>query len=114
MLDTIVTFGVSFIAGFILCDFLTFLKHQRYKKEIEAMEQSSDAEPKKVLIEHHSDCFFAYSDKNCFLGQDKSLVDLVLRVMEDDPSVILAANDEYVIAELRKLVASKESNHTAA
>lgn len=97
---------LSFVAGFILCDFLTYLRYKKATTVEETVDVQTEA--KRVLIEHHSDCFFAYSDNNEFLGQNTSLIDLAMHVMKDDPSVILAASDEFVIAELRKLVSSQQ------
>jgi len=93
------------VAGYVLCNFVNAFREAKAR-----VAQMSDAkeETKKVLIEYHSDSFFAYDDSTSwFLGQDTSLADLVLKVMKNDPSVIVAASDEFVIAELRKLVASQ-------
>lgn len=102
-----------FVAGFLLCDLLTYLRARKVRREIEHIED--ERVPSRVLIEYHSDCFFAYSgDTNWFIAQDTSLADLLLRVMKNDPSVIIAASDDFVIGELKKIVASsQESNHTA-
>lgn len=96
-----------FVAGFILCDFLVYLRFKKAKKASESVDDTQ-LDTKKIFIEYHSDCFFAYSDDNEFLAQDTSLSDLVLRVMQNDPSVIVAANDEFVISEMKKLVASSQ------
>lgn len=95
-----------FVAGYVTCNFLAAFREAKSRVE---QENEVSAERKKVLIEYHSDCFFAYDDSTSwFLAQDISLADLVLKVMKNDPSVIVAASDEFVISELKKLVASSQ------
>lgn len=92
------------VAGYVLCNFVNAFREAKARV---AQQEQTKEEAKKVLIEYHSDSFFAYDDStDFFLAQDTSLADLVLRVMKNDPSVIVAASDEYVITELKKLVAS--------
>ena len=104
MLDAI----LYIVAGYVLCNFVRAFR-QAKAKVVQQMDAETKEEPKKVLIEYHSDCFFAYDGSSeWFLAQDTSLADLVLKVMKNDPSVIVAASDEFVISELKKLVASSQ------
>lgn len=94
------------VAGYVLCNFVNAFREAKARVE---QNESVTEERKKVLIEYHSDAFFAYDGSTeFFLAQDTSLDDLVLKVMKNDPSVIVAASDEFVITELKKLVASSQ------
>lgn len=67
--------------------------------------------PVKVLIEKHSDCYYAFTLEDKFLLQDQSLYELISKIMKDDPAIIIATNDNDVIIELKKIFSSEQLHH---
>ena len=106
----LITAIVSFIIGWLLYDFLVYYKNWKKLKSVSTEQHS---EKRKVLIECHNDCYYAFSFEDEFLGQDQSLSELIIKVMKDDPDIIVASEDQIVISELRKLFSSQELSHTA-
>lgn len=109
-MTTLLVIVISFIIGMLFYDFLVYYKNWEKQK---SMVKDEHSEKRKVLIECHNECYYAFSFEDEFLGQDQSLSDLILKVMKDDPDIIVASDDQNVINELRKLFSSQELSHTA-
>lgn len=82
-----------------------------YSKKHDKTDDNILPNPVKVLIEKHSDCYYAFTLEDKFLLQDQSLYELISKIMKDDPAIIITTNDNDVIVELKKIFSSEQLHH---